>query len=88
MANPYLYQTLTQKNPDLSLPMREAEVECLRRALFNAKAETFELHQRVKNLESHLYRLAELVLAGEWQEAQEIAALSLELCKTEKEKEG
>ena len=79
MANPYLLQRI--KNPDLNLPMREAEVACLREQVWNLLAESNQLRLWKQTLESYLWRLSELVLAGEIEEAQEIARLSQKLLK-------
>lgn len=67
--------------------MREEEVAVLRRHLFLARAEVFQMHQRIKTLEAHLFRLAELVLAGEGtsEEAMEIASRSLALLTSSEE---
>ncbi|MEM1672517.1 MAG: hypothetical protein QXX12_00455 [Nanopusillaceae archaeon] len=72
--NQYLAQHLSSTAKDY-IEMREAEVEALRRALCRLQTETWEYRVRNKCLEAHLYRLAQLVLAGEGtsEEAQEIA---------------
>lgn len=81
MANLYLIQHIKGSGLEEYINMREEEVEALRKALFNVQAEAFQYRERIKRLESHLYRIAELVLAGEGNssEAQDIAQKALTL---------
>lgn len=78
MANLFLTQTVKESSSVLFV----SEAELLQKELINLKAQVFSLQEeaftyreRIKQLEAFLFRLSELILAGEgldW-EAQDIA---------------
>jgi len=77
-----------QVNP-LIASIREAEVKALRErvaelegALFSAREETAQFREKTLLLETYLYLLAQAVLAGEEEKAQDYAQLSRKLIDT------
>ncbi|MEM4619589.1 MAG: hypothetical protein QW607_05195 [Desulfurococcaceae archaeon] len=83
MANLYLVQTV-KETPIFSISEAELyqkEIINLRSQLFSLQEEAFSYRERIKQLEAFLFRLSELILAGEGLsvEANKIAQMAMDL---------